>query len=221
MPSHRGSHKTPAAGIGGIPLAWYCTAWWTVAVWNAAFVFNVLARTQQFGFAFPLAPDFGNAATPYAVAAVGGMGGAVLLSIVAVGYAMHAGRTADGWPRRIPTVANEIDPATGGTLVVLVRVLILLLTLAFPAAMQVHFVDKYLSGTSTYLDGRLYANSWTGHLLTWPAHPCHDFAYDGKPSAAYCEFYEPWAVVICAIISIGFTFLALRSVFLRHGRGVI
>jgi hypothetical protein len=179
---------------------WYASAWWTVAVWNAIFQFNVLARTQQYGFALPLAPDFSKTLTPFAVASIGGVAGGLLLAGVSVGLWYHAFRVriiGGNWVRRVPVISQGIEGRPLATL----QVFVLLVSIAFPIAMQLHFVDKYLSGTSTHL-GVLYANSPWGHLSVWPPHGCHSYVYDGLQQAAYCEFFEPWAVVLCAMLGI-------------------
>jgi hypothetical protein len=202
--------------IGGVPVLWYSSVWWVIAVWNASFVFNVWAKTQQFGFALPGAPDFKDTATPYAVAAIGGIGGAVLLSIVAVGlwyYAVQTRGTSSGWLGRIPSVAKDISPPHKGTLSAIVQLFVLIVTVLFPVSGQLHFVDKYLSGRSTHIDNSTYADSWRGHLLAWTDNACTNYIYDGKPSASYCEFYEPWVVVICALVSVTLAALAVLAVF--------
>src|SRR5216684_6577491 len=79
----------------GVSRQVYSGAWWALAIWNACAVFNIWSRTQQWGFSFPLAPDFEKTAGPYAVAAIGGLLGAVILWLVLFTlrfYALQWGR---------------------------------------------------------------------------------------------------------------------------------
>jgi len=192
--------------------------WWTVAFWNACAVFNIWSRTQQWGFALPFAPDFEKTATPYAIAAIGGLVGGPILWFTLLALRFHAlqwGRCSAHWHGRIPTVWPQVEAARNGQLIPLIQGIGLAVTIGFPLAGQVHFADKFLVGTSRDVTGAIYAGNWHDHLMKWisPVSACRDFIYDNRDSFAYCEFYEPWAVCIFAVVSFFISTMALHAVF--------
>jgi hypothetical protein len=202
----------------GVSRRTYAGIWWALALWNSCAVFNIWSRTQEWGIALPLAPDFGKTATPYAVAAIGGLFGALTLWLVLIMlqfYAVQWGRCSDQWRGRIPAVGTQVEPFEKGQLIPVIQCTALAVAIIFPLAGQVHFVDKFLGGTSRVAAGGVYANDWRGHLMNWisPASACRDFTYDGQDGFSYCEFFEPWALCIFAVISFLFAATALRAVF--------
>jgi hypothetical protein len=202
----------------GVSRRFYATGWWALALWNVAAVFNVYSRTQQWGFALPLAPDFKEVPSTYGVAAIGALTGAVLLWIV-LGvlwfYARQWGRCFGSWTGRIPSPSAEVNWSSRGRLVPFIQAATLVIVIGFPLVGQVHFADKFLAGTSTVIGNGVHAVGWRDHLLKWVprSQACADFIYDGKENFAYCEFYEPWAVTIFVALSFFATGAVVYGIF--------
>ncbi len=92
----------------GISRSAYSSVWWLFALWNACAVFNVWSRTQQWGFALPLAPDFEKSSTAYAVASIGSIGGAILLCLLLLTLNYHIqqwGRCSSKWTDKVPQIS--------------------------------------------------------------------------------------------------------------------
>jgi hypothetical protein len=200
----------------GISRVWFGVIWWTIAAWVASAIFNIYSRTQQFKFALPWAPDFKDAATPYGVAAIGVIAGAPLFWMVALGlryYALRWGSIAGGWPERVPTVSKDLTIDPNRPFPRLIQALILVIAILVPLVGQCHFVDKFLSGESLRM-GSHFANSWHEHLFQplGVGDACSKFTYDGMGSFAFCEFYEPWVVVLFTGFSFVLAALSMHAV---------
>ena len=197
----------------GVSRNGYAVAFWATAVFSAALTFNVYSRTQQWHFNLPFAPSFEEPSF-YGVAAIGTFaGGALLLIVIAMLciYADQWGRCYRTWVGRVPSFSVEIGPSAAGSLLPVIHAVALVIVVGFPLVGQIHFVDKFVAGSATTKAGELHAG-WRDHLFKWvPFGECGNFVYDGKDGLAFCEFYEPWAVVIFSLA----TFVAAAFVLYR------
>jgi hypothetical protein len=181
----------------------YALAFWAFSVFSTSVTFNIYSRTQQWGFNLPFAPDFEGVGTTYGVAAFGGFGGGALFLIVLsmlYVYADQWGRCYNSWVGRVPSFSAEIKSSAAGTFLPIIHGAALAIIVGVPLVGQAHFVDKFLAGLSTMTTtGAVHARNWKDHLFQWVAPwECTDFVYDGRQHFAYCELYEPWALVVFA-----------------------
>jgi hypothetical protein len=144
----------------GITGTSYSRLWWAIGIWNACATFNIWSRTQQWGFAIPLAPDFEKFGSSYGVAAIGALAGSVFLWYILLSFHFYVSR----WGRCSVDRSGRI-PAVGfisvhhGRLTATILCISLVVVIAFPLAAQVHFVDKFLSGGSELIKDGLFANN--------------------------------------------------------------
>ena len=188
----------------GISYRTYSNAWWAAAIWNAGAVFNVWSRTQQWGIALFFAPFFQERGSSYGIAAIGGLAGAIILCCLLFAlriFIFQWGRCFEDWTGRIPAIG--FITLHQGYLIPIIKSIGLVVVIGFPLAGQIHFADKFLSGTSELIADGIHANNWKSHLMKFvsPLSACRDYKYDGRDSFAYCEFYEPWAVCFFAVLS--------------------
>jgi hypothetical protein len=191
--------------------------WWALAVWTAAANVNVLARAQNWGFHLPFGPGFEGVDTRYGVAAYGSIGGGALLWIVLAGMLVHGatwGRLAESWPGRVPAAWASLSEQVRGPFPRLLQAAVVFIAILVPLGLQVFFASKFLGGTGTHgsdVRGEL------SHLWPPPADAC-SFAFDGNTSFSYCEFYEPWIVVLFAMFSFVFGAAVLSDLPLPRNR---
>jgi len=198
MESDNGTRLSQAAPRSSLRLIG--TLFWGIAAWNAAVSFNVWSRTQQFGFSLPLAPDFSSTPSTYAVASTGILLNFLMTFACAILIILHVKTSPapSSQLSRIPVLPKIEDLDSDQARAIIIG-LLGILTL-FNVAAQVHFVRKFLSRTSETVEHVYWASSISEHLMKHvPFHKCSFFIYDGQNSMSYCEFYEPWVLVILAI----------------------
>ena len=198
---------------------------WSVAALGLGyFSLNAWSLTQQWQLSLPGDPFREGKFTPYGVTLVGMPLAGSLLVLTALLARLYARRTqAPGWAARFPRFSDlAIDVSTtegrafqGASLCAL---------LVLPAAAQIHFFLKFLSGTA--YRGRLVFTSGIAHLSHYvPLREALSGAYTydrlGELAPSFAPFWEPWLFVLLEAAVFGTVASCLISIFTpaqRHRR---